>query len=318
MSRVVALCGGVGGAKLAAGLADVLPQDELLIAVNTGDDFEHLGLNICPDIDSTLYALAGLNDTERGWGRRNESWNFMSALGDLGGPTWFRLGDRDLATHVLRSARLAQGASASQVTDELARALGIGCRVVPMSDDPVRTFVQTDDGALAFQDYFVARACAPAVRGLEYRGANTASVQPELLAALRDEGLRAVVICPSNPWLSIGPMLALPALRAALAACPAPVLAVSPFVRGRALKGPADKIARELGLPATAAGIARVYHDILDALLIDPADASECEPVRTLGFDAVVVPTVMTDRRTRQLLAREVLAVADRWAGACR
>lgn len=311
MSRVLALCGGVGGAKLAAGLAEVLPSDELTIAVNTGDDFEHLGLHICPDIDSTLYALAGLNDVERGWGRRDETWSFMAALGELGGPTWFQLGDRDLATHVWRSARRAAGARNSEVTQELARSMGIGCRVVPMSDDPVRTVVVTDEGPLAFQDYFVRRRCEPAVRALEYRGAESAALQPDILGALRAPDLTAVVICPSNPWLSIGPILAMPALRKALQKSVAPVIAVSPLIGGRALKGPADKIMRELDLPTSAAGIARCYLPLLSTLVIDSSDAAQRGEVLAEGCEAIVTQTLMRDRDGRQRLARFVLEAVD-------
>lgn len=307
MSRVLALCGGVGGAKLAAGLADELAPEELIVAVNTGDDFEHLGLQICPDIDSTLYALAGLNDTERGWGRRDETWNFMSALGELGGPTWFRLGDRDLATHVWRSQRLVAGASASEVTQELARAMGIGCPVVPMSDDAVRTVVVTDEGPLAFQDYFVRRQCGPAVRALEYHGAESAAIQPDILCALRSPELEAIVICPSNPWLSIGPMLAMPALRAALQKSVAPVIAVSPLIGGRAVKGPTEKIMRELDLPRTAAGIARCYLPLLSTLVIDSSDAAQRDDVLAEGCEALVTDTLMRDRVGAQRLARIVL-----------
>lgn len=311
MSQVLALCGGVGGAKLAAGLADVLAPDELTIAVNTGDDFEHLGLSICPDIDSTLYALSGLNDTARGWGRRDETWNFMSSLGELGGPTWFQLGDRDLATHVWRSARRAAGASSSEITQELARSMGIACRVVPMSDDPVRTVVVTDEGALAFQDYFVRRRCEPEVRSLEYRGSDTAAIQPDILRALRSPDLAAVVICPSNPWLSIGPFLAMPKLRAALQKSVAPVIAVSPLIGGRALKGPADKIMRELDLETSAAGIARCYLPLLSTLVIDSSDAAQRDDVIAEGCDAIVTDTRMTDRESRQRLARVVLEAAS-------
>lgn len=312
MSRVVALCGGVGGAKLAAGLADVLAGPDLLVAVNTGDDFEHLGLSICPDIDSTLYAVSGLNDADRGWGRRDETWNFMAALAQLGGPAWFNLGDRDLATHVWRSTRLAAGASLSQVTAELAGALGIACRIVPMSDQPVRTMVDTDAGRLAFQDYFVRRRCEPAIRAVDYAGAETAATQPELAQALAAADLRCVIICPSNPWLSIGPLLAIPSLRAALAACRAPVLAVSPIVGGRALKGPADKIMRELRWPVSAAGVARFYADIVDGFIVDEQDRSDIDLIRASGTEAFVAETVMIDSASRGRLARAALDAADR------
>ena len=311
MGLVLALCGGVGGAKLAAGLADVLPSEELIVAVNTGDDFEHLGLPICPDIDSTLYALSGLNDTERGWGRRDETWNFMSSIGELGGPTWFRLGDRDLATHVQRGMRRAAGASLSEVTGELATALGIGCRVVPMSDDPVRTRVVTDEGTLAFQEYFVRRQCEPVVRSIEYQGADSAALQPDVREALKSPELSAVVICPSNPWLSIGPILAMPALKKALQRSTAPVIAVSPLIGGRAVKGPTAKIMRELDLPTSAAGIARCYLPLLSTLVIDSADAAQRDDVLAEGCEAVVTETLMHDRDSRRRLARVVLDAAS-------
>jgi LPPG:FO 2-phospho-L-lactate transferase len=310
VSQVLALCGGVGGAKLAAGLADVLPPDQLIVAVNTGDDFEHLGLHICPDIDSTLYALSGLNDVERGWGRRDETWNFMSSLGELGGPTWFRLGDRDLATHLQRTARRATGASNSEVTRELASAMGIACRVVPMSDDPVRTRVVTDEGTLAFQEYFVRRQCEPAVRAIEYHGAQDAALQPDILDTLRSPDLSAIVICPSNPWLSIGPLLAMPSLRKELQKCTAPVIAVSPLIGGRAVKGPTAKIMRELDLPTSAAGIARCYLPLLSTLVIDSSDAAQRDDVLAEGCEAVVTGTLMRDREDRRRLARVVLGAA--------
>jgi LPPG:FO 2-phospho-L-lactate transferase len=311
VSQVLALCGGVGGAKLAAGLADLLPPDELIVAVNTGDDFEHLGLHICPDIDSTLYALSGLNDVERGWGRRDETWNFMSSLGELGGPTWFRLGDRDLATHLQRTARRATGASNSEVTRELASAMGIACRVVPMSDDPVRTMVVTDEGTLAFQEYFVRRQCEPAVRAIEYHGAQDAALQPDILDTLRSPDLSAIVICPSNPWLSIGPLLAMPSLRKGLQKCTAPVIAVSPLIGGRAVKGPTAKIMRELDLPTSAAGIARCYLPLLSTLVIDSSDAAQRDDVLAEGCEAVVTGTLMRDREDRLRLARVVLDAAS-------
>jgi LPPG:FO 2-phospho-L-lactate transferase len=312
MSRVVALCGGVGGAKLASGLAELLPGQDLLIAVNTGDDFQHLGLSICPDIDSTLYAISGLNDVERGWGRRDETWHFMAALAQLGGPGWFNLGDRDLATHVWRTTRRAAGASLSQVTGEMALALGISCRIVPMSDDPVSTVVETDAGRLAFQDYFVRHRCLPVIRAIDYEGAGAATIQPELKQALESAELQCVIICPSNPWLSIAPLLAIPSLRRALGACRAPVLAVSPIVGGRALKGPTDKIMRELGWPVSAAGLARFYVEIVDGFVIDEQDRSQTGSISALGCEAIVASTVMTDATSRRNLAQAVIEAATR------
>jgi LPPG:FO 2-phospho-L-lactate transferase len=307
--HVVALSGGVGGAKLAHGLARVLGGDELTIIVNTGDDFQHLGLHVSPDIDAVIYALAGLSDPIRGWGRRDETWTFMAALAQLGGETWFRLGDADLAMHVERSRQLAAGESLSGVTDRIARRLGIGARVVPMSEDAVRTRLSTDEGWLDFQEYFVHRQCRPAVRAIEYAGAATARAQPEALAALTRADLRVVVICPSNPFLSVEPILALPELRAALAAAAAPVIAVTPIVGGRAVKGPAAKMLRELGFEASSAAVARRYADFVDAFV---SDASDPMPESVPGVQLLRAPTLMTGIGEREQLARTVLELAER------
>ena len=227
-SRVVALSGGIGGAKLVLGLSRVVPAADLIVVANTGDDFEHLGLAISPDLDTVMYVLAGLDDPQRGWGRRDETWTFMAALAALGGETWFQLGDGDLATHVERTRRRAAGETLSVVTADFCRRLGIATRVVPMSDDKVRTRLRTSEGWLDFQDYFVHRRCAPTVMELAYDGAAAARAQADALAALRDPRLRAVVICPSNPFISIDPILAVPGMREAIANCAAPVVAVSP------------------------------------------------------------------------------------------
>jgi len=302
--HVVALCGGVGGAKLAFGLAQVLPPEALTIVVNTGDDFEHLGLHVSPDIDTVLYTLAGLCDPVRGWGLAGESWNFMDALGRIGGEQWFLLGDRDLATHVERTRRLRAGESPSEVTAALARALGIAQPVVPMSDDPVRTIVATAAGDLEFQRYFVAERCAPEVTGLRFAGADAARLAPGAAAALARSDLGAVIICPSNPYLSIDPILAVPGMRAALGACTAPVIAVSPLVGGRAIKGPTAKLMRELGITPDTAAIARHYAGIADRLVIDHVDA---EQAAAAGLPTLVAQTVMTSDAERIALARTVL-----------
>ncbi len=305
---VVALCGGVGGAKLADGLARVLGADELVIVVNTADDFRHLGLWISPDIDSVLYALAGLSDPQRGWGRRDESWNFMAALQQLQGPAWFQLGDADLATHVERTRRLAAGESLTSVTDGMRRAFGITARVVPMSDDPVCTRVLTDVGWLDFQHYFVRHRCAPCIQRIEFAGVAQARAQPEALAALARPDLRAVVICPSNPFVSIEPILALPGMRAALQGCAAPVVAVTPIIGGEAIKGPAAKMLRELGCEVSGIGVARRYLGLIDAFIIDQADELPA------GFGGVALrqaATLMRDSADRERLARAVLEVAD-------
>jgi LPPG:FO 2-phospho-L-lactate transferase len=305
--RVVALSGGVGGAKLVTGLAERIEPGRLLVVANNGDDFEHLGLTICPDADTLLYAGAGLDNPQTGWGRRDETWSFMRVLGDLGGPSWFQLGDGDLALHVLRSERL-KGELLSAITDDLRRRMGISFRIVPMSDDPVRTWVDTDEGRLAFQDYFVGRRCAPRVTGLAFVGAESARPAPGLVEALDSGELEAIVICPSNPLISVGPILAVAELRAAIERARAPIVAVSPLVGGRALKGPAAKMMAELDLGSDAPAIARLYAGLIDSLIIDRADAHQAGPIEELGIRALVAPTVMTSFEDRVALAAAALA----------
>lgn len=298
--RVLALCGGIGGAKLALGLYRVLPPDTLTVAVNTGDDFEHLGLHISPDVDTVLYTLACLNNPETGWGRADETWSFMAALEELGGETWFQLGDGDLALHVERTWRLRDGMGLGTVTEDVRRRLGIAARVLPMSDDPVRTVVETEDGRLPFQHYFVKLRCEPRVTGFVYEGADRARPQPEVMALLADPTLDAVVICPSNPFLSIDPILAMPGLRAAMAACPAPVVAVSPIVGRDSVKGPLGKILRELDLPTSSATVADHYAGLLDGLIVDRRDAGDRA--------GIAVPTRVAETLMRSLEDREALA----------
>jgi LPPG:FO 2-phospho-L-lactate transferase len=307
--RVLALSGGVGGAKLALGLYRVLPQDALTVAANTGDDFEHLGLSVSPDIDTLLYTLAGLDNPEQGWGRRDETWTFMAALERLGGETWFRLGDGDLATHVERTRRLRAGEALSAIVDDFRRRLGISARILPMSDHLVRTRLHTHEGWLDFQDYFVRRHCAPAVREIVFAGAADARPHVELLAALADPALAAVVICPSNPFISIDPILALPGLKAALRASTAPVVAVSPIIGGKAVKGPTTKMMEELGLPVNAASVAQHYGDLIDLYIADYADV---DAVAGLAVPVVAAPTLMVTLEDREALARTVLNAAER------
>jgi LPPG:FO 2-phospho-L-lactate transferase len=306
---VLALSGGVGGAKLALGLYRILPPDCLTVVANTGDDFEHLGLSISPDLDTLLYTLSGQDNPELGWGRVGETWNFMAALEALGGETWFRLGDGDLATHVERTRRLKAGESLSAVIDDFRRRLGIAARLLPMSNDPVRTQLRTSEGWLDFQDYFVRLRCAPVIDRLEFAGAETARLHPDLLAALADPSLRAVVICPSNPFISIDPILALPGIRAALHECRAPVVAVSPIIGGKAVKGPTAKMMAELGLPVDAATVARHYRDFLDLYIADEEDAAA---VAGLEMPVVLTRTLMQSLADREALARTVLAAAER------
>jgi LPPG:FO 2-phospho-L-lactate transferase len=305
---VVALSGGIGGAKLALGLARILPDGLLSVIGNTGDDFRHLGLAVSPDIDTLVYTLSGLADPINGWGRCDETWNFMAALEQLGGETWFRLGDSDLATHVERSRRLDSGESLSGITDDTRRRLGIASRILPMTDDSVRTRVRTDAGWLDFQDYFVRLRCAPRVLELAFSGAESARPLPDAVAALGDTGLRAAIICPSNPYLSIDPMLAMPALRLAIQRCPAPVIAVSPIIGGRAVKGPTAKMMSELGIAPSAGAVAQHYADLIDAFVVDEVDADVTVPP---GVEVVSAPTLMTTLEDREALARVVLAAAD-------
>jgi LPPG:FO 2-phospho-L-lactate transferase len=306
---VLALSGGVGGAKLALGLYRILLPDALTIVANTGDDFEHLGLSISPDLDTLLYTLSGQSNPELGWGRKDETWNFMAALERLGGNTWFRLGDGDLATHVERTRRLSAGESLSAVIDAFRRRLGIAARLLPMSDDPVRTRLDTDCGRLDFQDYFVRLRCEPKVHRLDFAGSETARPHPDFLAALADPGLGAVILCPSNPFISIDPILSIPGVRAALRDCPAPVVAVSPIIGGKAVKGPTAKMMKELGLPVDAAAVARHYRDFLDVYIADETDR---DALSGLDLPVVLAPTLMTTLDDREVLARVAVDAADR------
>ena len=317
MTEVLALAGGVVGAKLADGLQTALaPPDGgglLTVVVNTGDDFEHLGLHVCPDLDTVTYTLSGRANPETGWGMAGETWGFMDALAALGGEDWFRLGDRDLATHVERTRRLRAGEQLSRVAADFAERLGVPshARIAPMSDDPVRTVVETGEGGLSFQEYFVRRACEPAVRGLRFDGAAAARPAAAFESSLAAPDLEAVVVCPSNPYLSVDPILAVPGVRRALVRCAAPVVAVSPIVGGRAIKGPAAKIMGELGVEASAAAVAARYRDFLDGFVIDEADGALAAGIEAADGPRVEVEkTVMRTGEDRARLADAVLEFA--------
>ena len=310
MSHVLAVSGGVGGAKLAAGLAEVLEPGELTLAVNTGDDFEHLGLTVCPDIDSVVYALAGLNDTARGWGTAGETWQAMERLGMLGEAQWFNLGDRDLAMHIARSWRLRAGESLSDITARLAGGLGIRHPVVPMSDAPVRTQIETDAGWLDFQHYFVREQCRPVAKAIRFVGTPGAAMAPGLAEALARPDLAAIVLCPSNPFLSVDPILAVDGVRAALEGRRVPLVAVSPLVGGTAIKGPLAKLLGELGRSCDNRAIAAHYAGLVDHLLIDTCDAADAEGLRAMGLSVTICPTVMCTAEDRKGLAREALSAA--------
>lgn len=309
---ILALAGGVGGARLARGLARLLAPDSLLLAVNTGDDFRHLGLHVSPDLDTVTYTLAGCADPRNGWGLADETWAVMAALEALGGETWFRLGDRDLATHLERTRRLDSGETLSAATAALAERFGVAHRVAPMSDDPVRTMVDTAEaGRLAFQEYFVRRRARPTVTALAFEGADRAAPAPALAAALASPALEAIVICPSNPPLSILPILSVPGVRAALGKRRAPVVAVSPLIAGKAVKGPTAAVMRGLGHAPTAAGVAGFYGELLNGLVVDRADAG----LRLPGKAVAATDTLMRDADASARVAEAALRLARGIAG---
>jgi LPPG:FO 2-phospho-L-lactate transferase len=304
--RYIAVTGGVGGAKLALGLVQLLSPEEISFVVNTGDDFEHLGLHISPDIDTLVYTLAGQSNTDVGWGRRGETWQFMQALKQFGGETWFNLGDLDLAMHVERTQRLRRGASLTDVTRELANALGVQYEILPMSDAPVRTMIVTANGELAFQHYFVRDRCAPAVTGFRFDGADTAT-PTSLIEQRLDGSLAGVIICPSNPFVSVDPILAIPGMRERLQRAGVPIVAVSPIVAGTAIKGPTAKMMTELRIPNDAIAVARHYRGLVSGFVLDTQDAALEPAVAALGIATVVTQTVMLTLGDRQQLAADVL-----------
>jgi len=302
---IIALSGGIGGAKLALGLSRILPPEDLLIIANTGDDFEHYGLTICPDTDTLLYTLAGLDNPKLGWGRADESWAFMETLAALGGTDWFRLGDRDLALHVLRSHRLRGGETLSTITDDVRQRFGIGPRILPMSDDPVRTQINTEQGWLDFQDWFVRLRAEPLARAVRFGGVEQARPQPAMLEALRAKP-RGIVICPSNPFISIEPILAVPGLRDAIKALGAPVVAVSPIIAGQAVKGPTARMFAALGVAPSAAAVAARYGDLLHGYVMEHGD--DAAGIVPRVFHAT---TLMRDIADKTALAQRVLAAID-------
>jgi LPPG:FO 2-phospho-L-lactate transferase len=303
---ILALAGGVGGAKLAQGLALALPPDDLTVIVNTADDFDLFGLRICPDLDTMLYTLGGLANPVLGWGIKDDTRATLDAIGRLGRDLWFQLGDQDFATHILRTERLRQGATLATVTAEFASALGIATRMLPMTNDPVATFVRTRDGLLDFQTYFVGRRQQDDVIGIEFCGAESAAPAPGALASIATA--EVIVLCPSNPIVSIGPILAVPGYREALAAATAPRVAVSPIVGGKALKGPADKMLATLGHEVSSVGVARIYQGLIDGLVIDEQDAGLKAEIEGLGIRALVTRSIMGGPDDRRRLAAETLA----------
>jgi len=299
--KIVALAGGVGGAKLAHGLAQVLPSEDLTVIVNTGDDFEHYGLYISPDLDTVCYTLAGLANLETGWGRMDESWQAITNAKGLGGPDWFNLGDQDLGTHLERTRRLNIGEALSQITHEFCKTWGIGPTVLPMSDQPVRTIVNTDEGELAFQEYFVQRRCEPKVRGFRFEGVKIAEAAPGTLEAL--EASDAIVICPSNPWVSIDPILEVLQLRSMVNRPPS-IVAVSPIIGGQTVKGPAAKMYMELGIQPSALAVAEHYRDLLNGFILDKVDK---KLAGQLDIPTLTTDTLMDSLTKRARLAADVL-----------
>lgn len=301
--KIVALAGGVGGAKLANGLTQIVPPEDLAIVVNTGDDFEHLGLYICPDLDTVCYTLAGIANPQTGWGRADESWNAIENMARLGGPDWFRLGDRDLGTHLERTRRLRDGQPLSQITRDFCAAWGIKPTVLPMSDDPVPTIVLTDEGELSFQEYFVHRRCRPKVRGFRFQDVEKASPAPGVVAAIQEADL--IVICPSNPWVSIDPILALPSFKSEIES--RLVVAVSPIIDGKAVKGPVVKMYAELGIQPSALAVAKHYQDILDGFVFDILDKNLMSEIQSLNVKSLSVQTLMNSPTQQNRMAQDVL-----------
>jgi LPPG:FO 2-phospho-L-lactate transferase len=303
--KVCALAGGVGGAKLASGLQDVLAPGDLSVVVNTADDFDLWGLHICPDLDTVVYTLAGISNPDTGWGIADESFETLNMLESYGEETWFKLGDRDLATHILRTSRMHSGETITEVTVGLSVALGVESAVLPMSDDPVSTVLDTTEGRLDFQEYFVRRGQRDEVLGIELRGIQDAGPTERVLAALSDAD--AIVLCPSNPVVSVGPILALPGITEALASASAPKVAVSPIVGGRALKGPADRMLASLGHEVSATGVARMYAGLVDGMVVDRTDEGERAGIEALGMRVLTTGSVMRDTEDRARLAAETL-----------
>ena len=301
MPRILAVTGGVGGAKLASGLASVLDPSDLAFAVNTGDDFEHLGLKISPDIDSLTYALAGINNTETGWGRKGESWNFLTALKELGGDTWFQLGDKDLALHLHRTNMLNEGKTLTEATEAITTKLGIRHPIIPMSDQPVSTLVNTSDGELSFQSYFVKEKCEPEVNGFRFQGIEHASLQEKLDQWIKE--CRGIIICPSNPYVSVDPFLKLNGVKERLAEIP--TIAVTPIIGGKALKGPAAKMMKELGISSSAENVAKHYSAFIDGFVIDEADKESAKSIK--------IPTISTN--TVMLTLSDSISLAENCLG---
>ena len=303
--NVVALSGGVGGAKLALGLSHCLPDDALTVVANTADDFEHLGLYIAPDLDTVMYTLAGLNNTAQGWGLADESWQCMAMLKRYQAEDWFQLGDRDIATHLVRSRWRAEGMTLTAITDTLRQRLAIKHPILPMCDEKVSTVVQSDQGDLAFQHYFVREQCRPAVSGFRFAGIENSRVTASVQKAVA--GMDLLLVCPSNPFVSVAPILAVNGMREALLARNTPRVVVSPIVGGMAIKGPAAKMMQELDMPVTPVAVASHYRDFATHFVLDSCDAEYSDAIAAMGMEVIVCPTVMRSLADRKQLARTLI-----------
>jgi len=304
--KITALAGGVGASKFLLGLTSVMPPEDVTIIANTGDDIEMFGLRICPDIDTVTYTLAGVIDDRAGWGLRNDTFECLHNLASYGEDTWFNLGDKDLATHIFRTNQLRQGSSVSEITLEVCRRLGVRSTILPMTDEYTPTRVTTDDGEMHFQEYFVRRRCEPRVRSLRFDGIDSARPAPGVLDAIT--GADGVVVCPSNPFISIGPILGVPGVRDALVQTRSKIVAITPIIGGKALKGPAADMLRDLGHEVSAASVAAMYRDFLDIFIVDQSDAGLERDVLELGIEARLADTIMSSLEKKKELASFVLS----------
>ena len=310
-SKVLAVSGGVGGAKLALGLYHVLEPGHLTVLANTGDDFEHFGMSISPDIDTLMYTLAGVSNKDQGWGRANETWSFMEATKELGGEDWFNLGDRDLATNVLRTSRLRMGKSLGEITKEFCEKLGVHAEILPMSDEPVRTMVKTLEGDVPFQQYFVRDRCSSIVTGFEFDGVDAAQPSHKVVNAIVDSEFDAIIICPSNPFISIDPILSVAGYKEALMKSETPVVGISPIIGSDSVKGPTAKIMKELGMPVSSLSVAKHYKEILDGFIVDTQDDLTAEDA---GIPVYKTNIMMDTFEKKKALARETMGFSAQLA----
>ena len=305
--KVAALAGGVGAARLLSGLVAVMPQEDLTVIVNTGDDFRWHGLLVCPDIDTIIYTLAGIANPETGWGVEGDTFRCLERLSTLGLDPWFRIGDRDVATHIYRTNLLAGGLTLTSVTEAIRKQNGIRASILPMTDSPVPTVVDTDEGTLEFQDYFVRRRCAPRVRGISFKDIRGALPAPGVEEALADAD--AIIICPSNPFISIGPILAVPGIEEAIENSPATVAAVSPVIGGKAVKGPTAVMLSQLGHEVSPVGVAKIYSGLLDVFLVDEGDAAFAPGISAMGIETHASRILMDTPSASESLARTLLGL---------